>query len=428
MGTIFLIIAFILELAAVIYSLITKSYQEKIRTIVHITILAVFSILATVSVIQWSFRWYGLVTLLSIWTAIGIFKLFKPDGKREAYRLSSIALKGTTAMLLMLITAIPALVFPEYKLPEATGSYAVTTAQYTYIDASRIEEYANTGENRKVNVEFWYPESGNGVYPLIVFSHGGLGLKSSNVSLYTELASHGYVVCSLDHPYQSFWTKDEDGRVSVVSTAYFMELQRENARLNKQQSFEYYQEWMSLRTSDMNFVIDIILRNVANGAKGVYSLIDPEKMGVMGHSLGGSAALGIPRQRDDVDAVIALESPFLFDIVGVENDEFVFMDQIYPVPVLNIYSDSAWENFRSWPQYARNTALLSDPQAAAFNVHLSGAGHFSLTDLSLASPLLVRMLEGGESEIDSTVYLTAVNKACLQFFNRYLKNQGEFTG
>lgn len=428
MGTIFLIIAFILELAAVIYSLITKSYQEKIRTIVHITILAVFSILATVSVIQWSFRWYGLVTLLSIWTAIGIFKLFKPDGKREAYRLSSIALKGTTAMLLMLITAIPALVFPKYKLPEATGSYAVTTAQYTYIDASRIEEYANTGENRKVNVEFWYPESGNGVYPLIVFSHGGLGLKSSNVSLYTELASHGYVVCSLDHPYQSFWTKDEDGRVSVVSTAYFMELQRENARLNKQQSFEYYQEWMSLRTSDMNFVIDIILRNVANGAKGVYSLIDPEKMGVMGHSLGGSAALGIPRQRDDVDAVIALESPFLFDIVGVENDEFVFMDEIYPVPVLNIYSDSAWENFRGWPQYARNTALLSDPQAAAFNVHLSGAGHFSLTDLSLASPLLVRMLEGGQSEIDSTVYLTAVNKACLQFFNRYLKNQGEFTG
>lgn len=33
-----------------------------------------------------------------------------------------------------------------------------------------------------------------GVCPLVIFSYGGLGIKSSNVSLYNELASHGSVV------------------------------------------------------------------------------------------------------------------------------------------------------------------------------------------------------------------------------------------
>jgi hypothetical protein len=67
--------------------------------------------------------------------------------------------------------------------------------------------------------------------------------------------------------------------------------------------------------------------------------VDTDHIGMMGHSLGGSAALGIGRQRDEVNAVIALEAPFLYDIVGVEDGEFVFVDADYPTPVLNVYSD-----------------------------------------------------------------------------------------
>lgn len=86
-----------------------------------------------------------------------------------------------------------------------------------------------------------------------------------------------------------------------------------------------------------------------------------ERMAGMGHSLGGSAALTMPRQRNDIAAVIALESPFLYDIVGVENNEFVWLDEAYPVPVLNIYSDASWNHLSEWTQYARNDELLSSP-------------------------------------------------------------------
>jgi len=314
---------------------------------------------------------------------------------------------------------------PPYQPLAVDGPYAIGTMRYTYTDDQRTEPYSNSGEPRQVNAACWYPENaGIGeTFPLVVFSHGGLGTENSNESLYRELASHGYVLCSIGHPYHAFWTKSEDGRTAVVSLEYFGELQREDAHADKEQSYRYYQKWMKIRTSDINFVVDILLAKAAEGASGVYALIDGTKIGVMGHSLGGSAALALPRQREDIDAVIALESPFLYDIVGVENGEFVWLNEEYPVPVLNIYSDSSWSHLAEWPQYARNAALLTDAPPTAVSLYLPGAGHFSLTDLSLVSPLLVRALEGGQPNPNPVATLQSVNQACLDFFDRYLKNQ-----
>lgn len=327
-------------------------------------------------------------------------------------------------LLLVLLALTPVLLFPPYQPLAVSGPYAIETVRYIYTDEQRAEPYSSTGEKRQVNVVFWYPEGAQGVevYPLVVFSHGGLGTETSNESLYRELASHGYVVCAIGHPYHAFWTKNADGRTTFVSREYFGELQREDAKTDKQQSYRYYQKWMEIRTADINSVIDTILAKVADGADGVYARVDGARIGMMGHSLGGSAALALPRQRIDIAAVIALESPFLYDIVGVENGEFVWLDEAYPVPVLNIYSDSSWEHLADWSQYDRNVALLSNTPENVVNLHLAGAGHFSLTDLVLASPLLTRLLEGGRPNDESKEYLRQINQACLEFFDRYLKN------
>jgi dienelactone hydrolase len=326
--------------------------------------------------------------------------------------------------LLAFFLAIFLLLFPPYQPLDVTGPHAIGTVRYTYTDGQRAEIYSDAAENRQVNVGFWFPEGAGGVetYPLVVFSHGGLGTQNSNESLYRELASHGYVVAAIGHPYHAFWTKNEDGRTTFVSWEYFSELQREDARRDREQSFGYYRAWMEIRTADINFVLDTILGRAAGGADGVYALVDGARIGVMGHSLGGSAALAIPRQRHDVAAVVALESPYFYDIVGVENGEFLWLDNSYPVPVLNIYSDGSWDHLSEWPQYARNAALLTGAPETTVSLHLPGAGHFSLTDLGLASPLLTRLLEGGQPNHDRAGYLREVNRACLEFFNRYLKN------
>ncbi len=340
-----------------------------------------------------------------------------------AERRRKIAARIGVGTILIIVLSIMAL-FPPYQPITPSGSYKVITVRHTYIDPNRIEEFNESGENRKVNVVFWFPENAQDgeTFPLIVFSHGGLGTENSNESLYLELASHGYVVASIGHPYHTLWTKDEAGHITLINGEYFKDIQRENAKKDKEQSYRLYGEWMKTRTDDINFVIDTITANAANKNTGVYALVDTATIGAIGHSLGGSAMLAIPRQRDDVDAVIALESPFLYDVVGVENDEFVWTDQPYLVPTLNIYSDSSWDHLSEWSQYARNHEFLINAPEDVFSLYLPGRGHFSMTDLSLASPLLTRLFEGGQTNHDREGYLRNVNLACLEFFDRYLKN------
>jgi len=213
-----------------------------------------------------------------------------------------------------------------------------------------------------------------------------------------------------------------------MDMGYMNEVSAEDSLSDKQQSYEYYQKWMKIRTDDINFVIDHILTETKNkDADRVYKLVDKAKIGVMGHSLGGSAALGIGRMRNDVSAVIALESPFMCDIKGVKDGEFVFTDEIYPVPVLNIYSDGIWSIMSKRPQYEENSALLSNTNEKAFNIHISGVGHLTLTDLALESPFLTRMVNGMKSTTDSDYCLKIINKACLEFFDSYLKGEHKFT-
>lgn len=425
MGEIVLLIAVIIESAFAVYCIYTKSNQQRTRSIMRIGIFAVFILFVLASIIKWSFRWKALAVLLLVWAVLGALALIRNKSDKKEYKCGRIIRKAICMVLLVAIVLIPALVFPEYEMIETTGKFKVATALYTYTDENRVETYTDTGENRKLNVEFWYPEEADETYPLIVFSHGSFGIRTSNESLYNELASHGYVVCSIDHTYQCLYTTDVDGNKTWIDMGYMKECSAEDAKSDKQQSYEYYKKWMEIRTSDINFVIDYILSEAdKNDADTVYKLVDKGKIGIMGHSLGGSAALGIGRSRDDVSAVIALESPFMCDIEGVEDDEFVFMDEAYPVPVLNVYSDSSWNHLSEWVQYAENYALLSDTDADAFNVYIKGVGHLTLTDLALTSPFLTRIFH--KSETDAEYCLKTINKLTLEFFNCYLKGEGEF--
>ena len=428
MTTVILMVAFVIEAAFAAARWAMPSQPSWVRSALRIGMCGTFWLLTLTGMIPWSFRWYGLAALLSIWALREAWLLNRKREVPQPVPPARLVLQAGTAVLLVFIAVTPALVFPPYVLPEPTGKYAVVTAQYSFTDENRSETFATTDTYRKVNVEFWYPQHTEGVFPLVVFSHGGLGIRRSNLSLYHELASHGYVVGSIDHPYHAFWTQDGQGQLTFVSWDYFGELGREDARSDKQQSHTYYQRWMDTRMGDIDFVIDTILTYATEGVSGVYRLVDADKIGVIGHSLGGSAALGIGRQRNDIGAVIALEAPFMVDIVGVEDDEFVFVNDAYPIPVLNVYSDSAWSHLSEWPQYAQNDALLSDPRAIAYNAHISGVGHLGLTDLGLSSPFLVRLLDGTRPTRKGAESLDIISRLSLEFFDRYLKIQGEFTG
>lgn len=427
MGLILFLSAAIIEITFAVYCAVTKTNPEKSRAILRIAVFAAFGVLTLLTLIEWGLRYYALAVwlfLLAIHGSITLLRNKAPHGVVSPVRT---LLKAIGMTALFLVFSLPAILFPQHKALETTGSYPVATASYTYTDADRVETYTDSGEKRSLNVKFWYPDNASGTYPLIIFSHGAFGVNTSNETLFNELASHGYVIGSIDHTYHCFFTTHADGTTIWIDSGYMQEVSAENARSDPQGSFALYQKWMGLRMGDINFVIDHILEETQNDqADRVYQLVDKSKIGVMGHSLGGSAALGIGRMREDVRAVIALESPFLYDIQGVENGAFVYTPEKYPLPVLNVYSDGAWNILGDRPQYAENFALLSDTPANAYNIHISGVGHLTLTDFALTSPILTRMLNGHASTTSAVECLTRINQITLNFFDSFLKDKGEF--
>jgi len=340
-------------------------------------------------------------------------------------------------LLLVAIAVTPALIFPQHAALKMTGQDRVATVRATYTDASRIELFTDTGrgEKREVNVECWYPEPSAGKYPLVVFSPGSFGTRTSNTSVYKELASNGYVACSIDHPYHSFYTTNANGKLTLISWSFLQEaLGVNNDKYDTATKFRLTQQWMELRTADINLVLNTIIARAADPASGeVYQMIDTKKIGLMGHSLGGAAIVQVARDRDDIDAVINLDADLIGEYTFV-GGKTVVNRAIYLVPILSMYSDDMVNLLVGIPD--PNNVIAGKYIAAtaphAYEVHIAGTNHLSLTDLPLSSPFLLSVLNrsvqiGGREEADKYVIIAKMNGFVLEFFNVYLKGEGSFT-
>ncbi len=440
MGIIVLIISLVIEAAFTTYCIKTKSSQKKVRSITRIGVFAAFVIFTLISVIEWSFRWKLLAAILLVWALLGTWSLIynrflkQKTSKEKKYKTVNSVFKAIAMLLVVLIAVTPAMVFPQYKLPKMTGEYEIATSTYTYTDKKRVETFNNKGENREVNVEFWYPENIDGKYPLVVFSHGSFGVKTSNTSTYMELASNGYVVCSIDHPYHSMYTVDVDGKSTMVNTSFVQEvLDCNNDVYDDKEDFNLTKKWMKLRTEDMNFVVDTIIKNAkGNGSGPVYKLIDTDKIGLMGHSLGGAASAQVARERNDIDAVIDIDGEMSGEYMELVDGKPVLNNEIYPVPILNFYSDDVMSLIEANTDFIYPNKAVSNTAPNAYDVYIKGTNHMSLTDLPLFSPLLTKLICGSIKKINSQTkadkyyVIETMNNIVLKFFDSYLKGKGSF--
>jgi predicted dienelactone hydrolase len=160
--------------------------------------------------------------------------------------------------------AVPAFAAPPFELPSPTGPYPVGTISWVLSDKSRSDPLSPPGSARAVPVVAFYPAAlaagppapylragleevrsfatlirQTGVFddlagaqthstldapvadspsrfPVLVFSHGYLAIPSSYTALLEDLASHGYVVLGIIHPYEASAATLPDGRTVTM--------------------------------------------------------------------------------------------------------------------------------------------------------------------------------------------------------------------
>lgn len=422
-GIIVLAIAIFVELIFCGVKIWKKQSFKKEKCIINLVELFLFIFLILVRVIEFSFRWKVLLIVLILRGILAAVILIR--GKESKYKALRIVLTCLGSVIIMFIAIIPAIIFPQREQVPVSGEYAIETKSYTWEDINRIETFETDGSNRNVTVQFWYPKTDKAEkFPLVIFSHGAFGFRASNTSTYEELASNGYVVCSIDHTYHAFFTKQTDGKVITVNPEFFQSVFKINDEgITDDEIFDITREWMKLRCDDMNFVLDTIEYKSNDSAKeDVFKQIDASKIGIMGHSLGGATAVTVGRQRDDIDAVIDLDGSMLGEEVSCVNNVYTMNEEPYPVPLLCIDTTGHYEKGLTYgSQYVNNVILENAIDAK--EVHFDGAEHMNFTDLPLFSPFLASRL--GLGDIDSMDCIQTMNRVILNYYNHYLKQSEE---
>lgn len=426
LGIITLLIALSAQIGFLIYRLVTKKRQTKVKHIMRLAAFSIFSLFLVSGVYWWSFRWIGLFLLLAI-LAIFSAKYFitQPKAEKEYKGLTSV-LSCISSCVLLTFCILPGILFPQFNPVASTGAYAVNTTSVTFVDASRVDPYSKTGENRKLTVQFWYPavEESSDTFPLAVFSHGAFGYRGSNLSTFQDLAGTGYVVCSIDHSYHAFFAQHNDGTATLVNTNFLNDaINITNEAYDEETAYNKTHEWLKLRAGDMNFVLSKILSNTNSEIpEAVRTLINPEKIGLFGHSLGGAAAAQLGRERPDVDGVIVIDGTMIGEETAFKDGQAILNTDAYPVPLLNLYNDSHYEDAKLLGT-AYNNLSASAYATEAYDVVIRGSGHLNFTDLPLFSPALARML--GTGEADSRYCIETMNQIVLDFFDYTLKDAKE---
>ena len=360
---------------------------------------------------------------------------------------AAIVWSAILSILLISGGMIPSFLFADYHGREVTGEYTPAECEAILIDTDRTESFENDGSYREVPMHFYYPENAADLpehsLPLVIFSHGAFGYYQSNASTFLELASHGYAVISLDHPYHSFFTKDSDGKTITVDPGFFRSAMKIGGSDDVPESdvYDMTSEWMALRESDMNVVIDQVKAageagavpdtwhcdgDAADRILSVLNAIDYNKIGLMGHSLGGATAVTVGR-RDDISAVIDLDGTMLGEETGVKDGVIQANELPYDKPLLCIDSESHHQSLAESKEagyiYVNNVIL--DNAVNGFETYIKGAAHMNFTDLPLFSPPLARLL--GTGDVDAGECIDQVNALVLGFFDSFLKDAGEFS-
>ncbi|MEV6934153.1 dienelactone hydrolase family protein [Streptomyces sp. NPDC051132] len=232
---------------------------------------------------------------------------------------------------------------------------------------------------------------GGGRFPVVLFSPGSGGVRTQNTAWAEELASHGYVVAALDHPYDSAAVVLADGR-TIRSRTTSSGDRDEDGRLAAR--------WTAVRAADLRFVLTRLEHPGRDGAAGpLAGRLDTGRVAVTGHSMGGAAALQAARQDRRFDAVIDLDGyPHGPASPALRRPALALTQAITPA---------------TDPDYLpRLTSALEHSTATSYRLTVPGAAHLTFMDGPLYLPPVPSVV-GSLGRVESPRVVAATTLAFL---------------
>ena len=366
---------------------------------------------------------------------------------------------------------------PLFEVPAPTGKLPIGTTRWVVTDTSRAETFA-PGRKRDVEVIAWYPRDAGAKgdtapyirdsmeeplsfarmakvgdawnrlasvtthaivdaepgkaparFPVIVFQHGYTGLPSSYTTLLEDLASHGWIVLNVIHPYEAAGAKLSDGTVVTHTDdtgalrkeilAVLGEWGAEDATMAKiaaatndadreklmrgyldtlKHSVDVVTRW----TLDVKYVLDHLPKNGAGGR--LAARVDLTRLGVAGHSMGGVAGAQFCVEDRRCKAALNLDGIPQYGPM---------IDRTMPAPLLMVYS--------ARPRLGASDIIYKRAASKYYRVEVKDTQHIDFSDMNFwGGPLRER---GAFGTIDPARVAAITRTVVREFFAQEILEQ-----
>lgn len=335
-------------------------------------------------------------------------------------------------------------------LPAPTGPDPVGFTEVHLVDANRADPW-DPSHRRELMVQIWYPadnadtsplapwmppgglaeqrygltqsgvasdswalapshsrsdaqaRAGSGKFPILLNSPGLDDTAGLNTAQAEDLASHGYIVVAINHTHESFAVQFPGGRIerSMVPTDSPPSVLADML--------------VPIRVADARFVLDQLTAAEHSTDAGptlpqhLAEDLDLTKVGMFGHSLGGSTTAQTMHDDSRIAGGVNLDGPILGPVAADGLDR----------PLLMLASDtSPWFGNTGWePYWATNTGLK-------LSLRVAGTRHMSFTDeqvvvtqLATAGLLSADIKNAAIGPIDATRSVDLQRSCLLAYFD-----------
>ena len=371
-------------------------------------------------------------------------------------KTATIAALSTTCLVLLAGCDRPAPegpVFPERPFAAPPGPHPVGTREYAWTDSARAERYTtDPDDRRRIVVQIWYPAAGSGDtarylqrpeefadsagasaargvrtnsmldaavaetagrWPILLYNHGGAWTRWSATFATEWLASHGYVVVSVEHFGFNQTKRFPDGAPFSADTLGFPE-ETGDLKADALASWAYLEDPVfGIWRDDAQFALDQMER-LAREPGPFQDRLDLTKVGAFGWSFGGALAVELSVVDPRVLAAVDHDGQLFGAVVerGTARPVLQFHnghDDLGDAP-----ADQRATMAELLAQVQRNDSVARARSSGDwYSIEIAGTTHGDFSDLALFFPR-------PDGATDPRRVHEIINAYTLAFFDHYL--------